>query len=71
MLKMELVKVMSKYQKAQFLKTIKKGGSNILDDWLMEGLQDGGYIDHKNNITPLGEEILASSEKHDVEDGIA
>jgi hypothetical protein len=46
-------------QKAALLRKIRSGRDDLMADHILEGLQDLGLIDHKNNVTQAGLDLIA------------
>lgn len=54
----DLIGLMTNQQKALFLRQIKNG--SLPADWMLEGFQDLGLIDHKDKVTKDGEAVIAN-----------
>lgn len=42
------------------LELVSKGRAHVVNDAVLEEMQDRGWIDHRNNLTDKGREILKS-----------
>lgn len=59
-----MIEFMATAQLLPYLKEIKRGRSSFaFPDWLLEGLQDQGLIDHRNRLTATGEQMLTNHDR--------
>lgn len=58
MMKSNMVMLMPATLRAEALRRISIGRADIVQSWILEGLQDLGLIDHKDQLTDLGRTTL-------------
>lgn len=59
----EFVSFMTSQQRLDALAKIKSGKADQLPDWVKEGLQDLGWIDHRDQLTKAGEDWMVARSK--------
>lgn len=58
MRKSDMISLATRSMLLPYLRAIKDGRATDYDDWVLEGLQDRGFIDDKNRLTAEAEDYL-------------